>query len=196
MTTRDDEAARYIRLCRAKAIHSLGTSYIFQKRAKALKLRLTIINYVGAVVPVIVGAMVLSFDIDSWDVVKIIAGVILLPQAAFNLWSIFGGWVEALPYANTSAAANDSLSVRFDALATAPPIKISDFRQAYEKLEIEDKARRDLDTAQHPDDAELRMGMRYALRKFEYPCASCGLIPKSMKPSNCDVCGNFKHSDR
>lgn len=197
MTAHVDEAGRYVRLCRDNAFHTLATSYIFEKRAEVLKKRLIWVNYVGLAVPLVVGTLVLSFDVGSWNVViKAIAGAILVPQIAINLFSLVGGWVNDLPYANTSAAANDSLSMRFNSLASAPPESLTALKQAFEKLEIEDKARRDQDTAQNIKGSEKRMGMRYALRNFERPCAGCRLIPTSMKPTDCDVCGNFKHTDR
>lgn len=192
----DGEAERYLQLCRDNAVHTLATSYIFEMRAETLKKRLLWVNYVGLAVPILVGTLVLSFDIDSWNTIKIIAGAILVPQILINLFSLVGGWVNDLPYANTSAAANDSLSMRFDSLATAPPESPVELKQAIEKLAIEDKARRDQDTAQNIKGTEKRMGMRYALRKFGRSCAGCDLIPKSMKPTDCDVCGNFKYSDR
>lgn len=191
----DDEVGKYIRRCRENAVHTFATSHIFEKRAEILKRRLLWVNYVGLAVPLLVGSVALSFDVDSWNTIKIVAGAILLPQVLINLFSIVGGWVNDLPHANTSAIENDSLSTRFNALATSPPTKLSDLRQAVEKLEIEDEARRKQDTPQNIKPAEKRMGMRYALRKFERPCACCKLIPTSMKPTDCDVCGNFKYSD-
>src|SRR5687768_11059607 len=97
----DDEVGLYIRFCRENAIHTLATSYIFEKRSEKLKKWLTWINYVGFAVPLLAGLMLLSFDLASWGLVKIIAGIILLPQALLNLYAIVNKWVDAQPYAIT-----------------------------------------------------------------------------------------------
>jgi mobilome CxxCx(11)CxxC protein len=193
----DDEADRYRVLCWDNAVHALGTSYVFQRRARTLKSRLTWVNYIGAAVPLIVGILVLTFGtFGALEVIVPIAGLVLLVQAVVNLWAVFGGWVDKLPYANTSAAANDALSARYQELGANPPVRIDELKHAYEKLQIADKSRRDQDLPQDILPVEQRMGMRYALRKFQRQCAGCGEVPKSMQPTDCDVCGNFKYSDK
>jgi mobilome CxxCx(11)CxxC protein len=116
-------------------------------------------------------------------------------QAAIALWSIVGGWVEGYSYATTSAAANESLSARFSELGRSPPNSTNELRHKYKKLQIEDNARREQDHRQGIKQAELRMGMRAALRQFQRPRAGCDEVPTSMKPTNCGVCGNFKYSN-
>jgi len=35
------------------------------------------------------------------------------------------------------------------------------------------------------------MGYRASLRQFNRECPNCNIKPKSMKPSNCPICGTF-----
>ncbi|MGW4750469.1 mobilome CxxCx(11)CxxC protein, partial [Streptomyces sp. NPDC004290] len=76
------------------------------------------------------------------------------------------------------------------ALADDPPT-LASLRTQYEKLEVEDSARRDRDSEKGVTDKERRRGMRATLRKFQRQCAGCQLVPTSLTPSDCDVCGRF-----
>lgn len=178
-----------------RAVHAYATSYIFQRRARVLKKQLQLLAYVGLVVPVTVGGLVLAYGaFSALPVIVAIASAIAIAQVAISLWSIVGGWVESYSYATVSAAANELLSNRFAELGQNPPSKVNELQHRYEKLQIEDDARRDQDHQQGIKEAELRMGMRAALRRFRRKCAGCEEIPTSMKPSDCGVCGSFKYS--
>jgi mobilome CxxCx(11)CxxC protein len=179
-----------------KAIHAFATSYIFQRRARVRKRQLQILTYVGLVVPFTVGGLVLAYGaFNGLALIVTAASAVGVAQAAIALWSIIGGWVEGYSYATTSAAANESLSARFSELGRNPPNNTNELRHKYEKLQIEDNARREQDHRQGIKQAELRVGMRAALRQFQRPCAGCDEVPTSMKPTNCGVCGNFKYSN-
>lgn len=193
--TGTDQFDSYRKLCWDNAVNAFGTSYVFQQRAHTLKTRLQWVNYVGVAVPVVVGALVLSFGIFSLLAVVITAaGVVGVIQMTVNLWSIIGRWVEEYSYAISSIAANDSLSIRYRELAQNPPSELDALRQMYERLQIEDTMRRDQDLQHDIEDYERRMGMRAALRQFQRKCTACEQVPTSMKPSDCGVCGSFKYS--
>lgn len=190
-----DQFATYRKLCWNNAVDAFGTSYVFQQRAHKLKTRLQWVNYVGVGVPLIVGSLVLSFGQFSLLPVAItVASIIGIIQVAVNLWSIIGQWVEEHSYAVSSAAANDSLSVRYRELGENPPPELDGLRQRYEQLQVEDTMRRNQDLQHDIKGFEQRMGMRAALRQFQRKCAACKQVPTSMKPSDCGVCGNFKYS--
>ena len=194
--TVDNERNRYRSLSWDNAIHTFATSYIFQQRARNLKRQLLWVNYLGIALPLVMGTLVLTFGVvDPLKKVAIVIGALLIPQVVINAWAVLGSWVERHSYANTSAAANDSLSTRFHELGANPPPNLDELKHAYDKLQIEDKARRDQDMQYDITEPEKRMGMRAALRKFQRPCASCKLAPTAMRPSNCDVCGKFKYSE-
>ena len=192
----DDEALQLRGMCWDNAIHTFGTSYVFQRRTRVMKRRLMWVNYVGVAIPVTVGAIVLTFGVfSSLGVIIAVAGLIALGQVVVNLWAIIGGWVERHSYSSESAVANDSLSMRYQDMGRNPPDEIVDLRHEYEKLQIEDKYRRDRDMHQDVSESEKRMGMRAALRKMQRSCAGCHKVPTSMRPLDCDVCGNFKYRD-
>lgn len=183
--------------CWDDALNSYATSYIFQRRARVLKVRLQWITYVGFAVPMIVGLLVLAYGhLKSLPVIAATAAAIGIAQAAFSLWSIVGGWVDGYSYALTSSSANDLLAARYSRLASSPPEDLKEFQQQYRLLEVEDAARTEQDYQQGIAEAEKHMGMRAALRKYQRACAACNEIPTTMRPTSCGVCGEFKYRIR
>jgi mobilome CxxCx(11)CxxC protein len=182
----------YRRKCWDAALHSYGTGYIFQKRAKGLKRKSDWLTYVGLVVPLLIGALVGTFGQDKpWGVVVIVASVVAAVQLALSLWSLVKKWPDELSYSVASATANESLSSRFAALGEDPPTGLAALRTQFEKLTVEDTARRERDNEKDVTEKERRMGMCAALRKFQRPCPACKQVPTTMNPSSCGVCGQF-----
>jgi mobilome CxxCx(11)CxxC protein len=183
--------------CWDDALNSYATSYIFQHRARTLRIRLQWITYIGFVVPMIVGLLVLSYaNLKALPTIAATAAAIGIFQVAFSLWSIVGGWVDGYSYAVNSAAANDLLAARYSRLASNPPANIREFQAQYRMLEIEDRARSEQDYQQGIKEAEKRLGMRAALRKYRRACAACQLVPTTMRSTKCGVCGNFRYKIR
>ena len=183
--------------CWNAALNSYATSYIFQRRARILKIRLQLITYTGFAVPMTVGLLVLGYgDFKSLALIIVIAAAIGIAQVAFSLWSIIGGWVDGYSYALTSIAANDLLAAKYTRLASNPPEKFQDLQSECEKLQAEDNARQEQDYQQGIKEAEKRMGMRAALRKYQRRCVACNEIPSTMRPTNCGICGDFRYKIR
>lgn len=181
----------YRRKCWDAALHAHGTGYIFQERAKRLKTKSDVLTWLGFVVPLLVGALVGTFGQDKlWGAVLTVAAVVAAVQLAMSLWSLVRRWPEELSYSSASGAANEALASRFTALAEAPPA-LAAFRTQFEKLEVEDAARRDRDNEKGVTEKERRMGMRAALRKFQRSCPGCQQVPTTMDSTNCGVCGRF-----
>jgi mobilome CxxCx(11)CxxC protein len=190
-----EEYDLYRTRCWDDAVHTFATSFVFQQRAQRRHKQLRWVNYVGVAVPLVVGGLVAAFG--SFGLLPLalgVAGVIGVGQSAVNLWSLVTSWIEDYSYSTGSASANDSLSVRFGKLAENPPPEIKELREAYDRLKIEDTARRDRDTEKGVTEEEKRMGMRAALRKFRRACAGCDRVPTTMASADCGVCGNFKFS--
>jgi mobilome CxxCx(11)CxxC protein len=61
----------------------------------------------------------------------------------------------------------------------------------YRLIQTENRRRIDEDENQGLTDSEKRMGMCAGLREFKRACDTCERVPKTMKASNCDTCGNF-----
>jgi len=181
----------YRRKCWDAALHAYGTGYIFQKRARRLKRQNDLLTWVGFAVPLLVGALVGVFGHSKhWNVVLVTAAVIGAVQIAISLWSIIKGWADGLSYSVASAATNESLATRFAALGEEPP-GLAALKAQYEKLSIEDAARRERDNEKGVTEKERRMGMRAALRKHRRACPACQKAPTTMKSSDCGVCGQF-----
>jgi len=174
-----------------------ATSYIFQRRARSLRKRVQWVTYIGFVVPMVVGLLVLAYGhLKSLPVIIAVAAAIGIGQAAISLWAIIGGWVDGSSYAAMSAPANDLLAAAYTELAWNPPEDLKEFQQQYSMLKIEDKFRTELDYQQGVKEAEKRMGMRAALRKYQTPCVACDKIPLTMKATDCGVCGDFRYKIR
>lgn len=180
--------------CWDDALHAYATSYIFQRRARSLTKRVRSITYIGFVVPMVVGLLVLAYGhLKSLPVIIAVAAAIGIGQAAVSLWSIVGGWVDGASYAATSATANELLATKYTELASNPPGDFSGFQHRYELIRVEDNARTEQDFQQGVKEAEKHMGMRAALRKYQRECVGCGQVPIDMKATNCSVCGNYRY---
>lgn len=178
--------------CWNSAVNAYGTSYIFQRRARRLGNQLQVITYVGFVAPLAIGLLALGYGLfKALSLLIAIAAGIGAVQAVVGLWAAIGGWVSSYSYATESASANESLSGAYRDIGLNPPSDIVQFRHQAEKLEVEDRARRDQDHRKGIKEVELRRGMRAALRQFQRPCAACKIVPLSMQSSDCGVCGNF-----
>jgi len=196
-TETDEAFAAVRRNCWDAALQSFATSYIFERRARDLGIKLNWITYVGFIVPMIVSLLVLSYGhFDSLPTIITVASALGVGQVVVSLWSVVGDWVTRYSYATDSAAANSGLARKYEELASSPPDDISAMRYECEKLAIRDEDRQSRDYQQGVRESEKRMGMRAALRKYQRECAGCGEVPITMKATSCGVCGNFSYHVR
>jgi len=155
------------------------------------------LTYVSLVVPMLLGLLVLGYgEFGALPVLIAVGAAILVAQTVISLWSIVSGWVEKYSYASTAISANHLLSDKFAELAANPPADLQSFQKEVEKLQVEDRLLQQRDYQQDIKEAEKRMGMRAALRKFRRACTECDETPTTMKASSCDVCGNFPYRTR
>ncbi|HVV74057.1 MAG TPA: mobilome CxxCx(11)CxxC protein [Verrucomicrobiae bacterium] len=194
MDEADDELARLRQRCWTEAIHCYGTAKIFEARTLILRHRLRVLAFLGVGVPLSVGAAVTSFGIDStltpWflgaaSVLSVVGGIL-------SAWALTNRWEDELSYAADSMTANRILSEEYSKLASSTNVGLSKVREQLNLLEKENSTRSSFDEKQGITEDEKRMGMRAALRQFQRKCATCGIVPTSMEPSNCGTCGNFK----
>lgn len=196
MAPKATELETYRTDCWNGALHTYGTSAVFQRRAIGLRQKLRILNYIGIAVPLLVGGLVVSYGaVKILPIIIGVASAIGLVQLAVNAWAMTAGWVEAYSYAVGSVTENDSLANRYQDLAKNPPL-LDEMRQRYDKLQHEDGVRRSRDNEQGVTAAEKRYGMRAALRKYQRKCSACTQVPTTMKPGNCGVCGDYKFSEK
>lgn len=179
--------------CWDQAIYAYGTAWIFEQRAKRSRLLLRLLDFLGIAVPVTVGGIILSFGTTPNYLPYIItaAGVLSIVQLVMSVWSLVARWEDALVYAEQSISSNHRLSREYESLGKNPPPELPDLRLRHTLLEKENQLRSELDNKQGLTEKEKRAGLRAGLRQFQRRCVACGQIPQSMKPSDCDVCGNF-----
>jgi len=179
--------------CWKKAIYCFGTAYIFECRARRLRLGLRIIEFLGIIVPLFVGGIVTTYGIQFKHIqaILLLGGIVALAQLFTSVWALVSKWDDEYSYAQESISANHDLSARYRRFGENPPPRLEDFRMEVRFLDAEDSRRFDRDYRHGISDQKKRKGMRAGLRSFGRECDGCKAIPKSMKPSQCPVCGDF-----
>lgn len=174
-----------------RALHAFGTAYVFKQRARYYRKLLRISAFLGVAGPLVVGAVASAGTSIDLGIVVAVAGVFGVAVVVMNGWSLAGTWADHFAAATQSEAANHQLNDAYVELASHPPADEDEFRQRLQILRAQDHAQRDRDLAQHATDAELRRGLRAALRDRRMECVECNLKPTTMKPTECGVCGDF-----
>lgn len=174
--------------CREKAFYAFGTTKIFERRIHRLDRLRTAITYLGIVVPLLIGGAVLSFG-TNWLAYAIVpAGVVGCLQLGLSAWSLVAKWDDKHAYALGAMQAQTRLFNAWDRLAKRPPV---DFESKVNELDIEDQRQEQADLSQNLLPQEKRFAMHATLYHFGNMCVRCGQKPTSMKPTDCDTCGNF-----
>jgi len=179
--------------CWDEAVYCFGTAYVFERRSKAYKRLLQWLTFLGLAVPLAVGGIVMSFGVDlpytAWIIT--VASILGLAQLILSLWSLVAKWDDMFAYSVESCSDNYRLSDLFKNLAQFENPNSPEHMNRYELLQSENRMRSGRDNQQTLSDREKRTGLRAALRQFQRTCVACKAVPMSMKPSKCDVCGNF-----
>lgn len=179
--------------CFNKALYALSTSRVYSLKATTKDIWLKINTCLGILLPSFVGGVVLTYGKDVYQLNTIIwiIGLLGLFQLALSIIAVVFTWEESKNYYIESSISNRNLFESFENLAKIPPSSDNTLQENYDKLIIRESLRNDLDDKYPFSLKEERKGMRYGLRHFQRPCATCNVIPQSMKPTNCDTCGNF-----
>ena len=174
--------------CRDKAFYALGTCRLFERRMAKLEKRRAAITYLGIVIPLLVGGIVLGLGQKWLPYLLVPAGLLGTLQICLSAWSLVARWDEKYAYAVTAVRAQTSLFNEWDRLAKRPPADIDAKLQA---LEVEDARQEQADLTQNLTPGEKRYAMHAALYYFGSECRACRQKPLSMKPAKCDTCGNY-----
>lgn len=177
--------------CSDKRFYSFGTAKLFERRAKTYRRNRNIITFLGLAVPLVVGGTVLSFSSGSETLNKILipfAGILTTLQLIISLWALVSRWDEKNDYAISAVKSNTRLESEFNRLCNSSDqdikSEISHLRSEYDRVNQED-------AAHGVTEKELRWGMRKSLIHYQLTCPTCVKKPVSMKPTDCDTCGNF-----
>jgi mobilome CxxCx(11)CxxC protein len=83
---------------------------------------------------------------------------------------------------------NIRLYNEWKALADHPDDRLEDKVRELRRLNQEQEVN---DLRQDVTEQEKRFAMHESLFYYKRPCPTCGQPPKSKKPGNCDMCGNY-----
>lgn len=179
--------------CWNKSFHALGTSYVFQLKAKSYKTWIRIITILGIVVPLLLGATAAAYGQNSniLGIAITVAAPITIFQIALSGISLVAKWDDQLAYSLESQTENRIISEEYENLAKYPPTATGELERMFSIIKTKDEARIRQDEKITFSAKENRKGMRYALWIRKKECATCKAIPSSMTPTKCDTCGNF-----
>lgn len=181
------------RSCADQALHAYGTAYIFERRAATLRNKLRAVAFLGIAGPASVGAIIGTYNLSPEQIRIIlgVAGTIAVVQLMISIWSLTSGWDRDLSDFLELKNENYELSRKYEEHGNATQLSIEQFQATFNELDkVREYVRKSSDK-HDVSEKEKRMGMRYALRKFQRPCAGCGIVPKDLKSTDCGVCGSF-----
>ena len=179
--------------CWNGALHAFGYAYLFSKKAELLKKILNLNTFLGILIPLIIGGVVMSYGLQS-SLLKLLLTIVIpfsLLQLILSLYIVSYNLEEKYSYFLESAHDNSQISKEYECLGKYPPENIKDLNIEMDKIKIKRNNRDSLDNKYPISDKDKRMGMRYSLRNFKRSCAGCNKIPIDMKSTDCGVCGNF-----
>lgn len=185
--------------CWDKAIHSFGYSYIFNLRINKYSRYNKALKFYALVFPALVGLIAFGYKTEHPEILDItitIAVPLTIIQFVFSILAITKEWDNELLYSVEASQNYNNLSDKFKKLAENPPQDAANLKQQFELIDVLYNSRNQQDSKHGLTEKELRRGMRYALREFKIPCASCNQIPNDMKSIKCGVCGNFNFFDK
>lgn len=179
--------------CWDKAIHALGTSYVFELKAKFYKKWIRIITILGLIVPLLLGATAGAYGANSSILTLAIAitAPISIFQVVLSGISLASKWDDQLAYSLESQSENRIIAEEYEDLAKYPPSDIIELKRRFDIIRTKDDARIKQDEKISFSVRENRKGMRYALWIRKKECGTCKIVPTSMTPSDCETCGKF-----
>ncbi|MDD2819710.1 MAG: hypothetical protein PHW29_00455 [Flavobacterium sp.] len=176
-----------------EALHSFGYGYIYTLRGGSLSKKLNLITFLGIVIPLLIGAIVTTYGVNSpllfymlW-----VAGPLSILQLVISVWAVVNNWNSSFAYYLETSLDNYKLANDYEEIGKYPDKTVIGLKTQLEKINVLRDNRDKQDNRYPLKDFEKRKGMRYALRKYKRDCAGCNIKPVNMKSSDCGVCGNF-----
>lgn len=177
--------------CWDKALDSFAYSYIYSKKIQRINLLLRWTKVLGILIPVLLGTLLTAYygNKNLLDLAIYITTPVAIGQLLISSYLTVVGAEEKVNSCIQKSVEYSLLNSEIEYLANFPDSNEQLFQNKYEIL-IERE--RGISKGNHDiSDQELRMGMRFGLRQYRRACAGCNETPTSMKPTKCDVCGNF-----
>lgn len=177
--------------CWNKALDALAYSYIYSKRVSKVNTLLKWSKAFGFIIPVLLGGIVSGYYNNKaiMDLSIAITTPIALIQLVVSAYLTVVGSDEKLTQYSNKVAEYSLLNSEFEQLANYPTEDFEEYNKRFIVLVERERgiSKDNFDL----EDSELRMGMKYGLRNYRRACVGCKETPTSMKPTKCDVCGNF-----
>ncbi len=179
--------------CWNRAVHAYGTGTLFLTRSRLYTRLLRALSFLGIVVPLLIGGVVLGFGIDARYLKQFIAAAAAagVLQLVVSAWSLAYSWTENLQYSLESAAENFDLSIKFKELGQQAQFPPDDLAVLAAGLKARDDSRSMADAKKGVKDKELRRAHRAGLRQFGRECTSCKKVPLDLASTDCPICGSF-----
>lgn len=181
--------------CWDRALHSFGKAYLFDKRVLKYSRYVNLLKVFGIVTPIAIGATALGYGFNA-SILKYVITIaipISVVQLIFSVFAVVFKWDDELSYSLEASQDYNYISISFKKLGSLPPDSNEELEKKFDVLKERHQARSQQDAKHRIKEWELRKGMRYALREFQKECTGCNTVPKSMKSTDCPVCGNFRN---
>ena len=179
--------------CWDKALHALGTSYVFSQKLNFYKKGIRIITVLVLVVPILLGGTVMAYGSGS-VILKVLIAItapVVIIHLVLAIISLIYKWDDALAYCLESQTDNRIISDAYKSLAMFPPKDIVEMEKQFVVVKTKDDSRTIQDAKVNFTNKDNRKGMRYALWIFKRECPTCHEIPPSMVRTKCLTCGKF-----
>ena len=176
--------------CWNSALDCFGLQYVYSKKIQALQKWLNASKIAGVLIPVIIAGILGSslYSPKLLDITIMIAAPFGLAQFILSCYLAVAGSDNNLMVYITRAEQYSLLASEYRRLANFPDF---DYEVYLKKYDILVERERIASRGDYLSEKELRKAMRFGLREFGKQCAGCNEKVISMKPTDCDVCGNF-----
>lgn len=176
------------------ALYAEGTKAVFDARARSLRLRITVRDFVGIGVPIVLAYVLGSEFLEPLRPYRNIATGILaiaaLLQILLVLWSLLRHWDEELAYSIHAIRESNSLK---DAWMRIGQGDTQNLEVEYEWLKHQQEIVDSHDAQKMITNAEKRLGMRAGLIEFQRECVRGHTPTTRAMPFwpkvKCDICG-------
>lgn len=194
METEQQQINKLRQECWNEALHTFGKGYIFDSRSKKIGRWVNLLKASGIVVPTVIGGTALSYGYNSdYSALAISLAVpLIIAQLIISVFAVVFKWDDEFAYSIEASQRYNLLADNFKKIAQFPPSKFDELKEKYNIENTKHKSRIEQDSKHNLKEWEVRKGMRYALREFKRKCYGCETVPKSMKSTDCNICGQFK----
>lgn len=175
------------------SFQTYALSYIMTEKAKTLGQRRKWVTFFSFLSPVVVGSVALGYGVNDETLEYTL--MIFIPLAIFQvvlgLLSLVSKWDEDFSYYVESSIANTILSDEYKNCAKIPQKNLEDLEKRIIVLNAKYSERGVQDKKVQLTNKDRNRGMRYALIKYQWPCAGCKEKAVSMIKTKCKICGNI-----